>query len=82
MSGATQYGFDWGPMVVERVAHIEGRGYCVSIRGRRDYKGPEIQVLVSEKGRSVTAYPLRNARVKQAATNDGEDAKATEGTVT
>lgn len=66
MSGQTQYGFDWGPIVVERVAHIEGRGYCISIRGRHDYEGPEIQVLVSEKGRSVTAYPIRGAKVKRA----------------
>ena len=64
MSVITQYGFEWGPLVVERVAHIEGRGYCVSIRGRADYSGPEIQVLVSEKGRRVTAYPLRGAKTK------------------
>ena len=64
MSGTTQYGFDWGPLVVERVAHIEGRGYCVSIRGRKEHGGPEIQVLVSEKGRRVTAYPRNGARVR------------------
>lgn len=62
----SQYGFRWGPMLVERVAHIEGRGYVVSIRSRDDYSGPEIQVLVSEKGRRVTAYPLRGARVREA----------------
>ena len=64
MSGETQYGFHWGPVIVERVAHIEGRGYVVSVRSREDYSGPEIQVLVSEKGRNVTAYPLRKAKVR------------------
>ena len=64
MSGETQYGFDWGPMVVERLAHIPGRGYCISIRGRKDHKGQEIQVLVSEKGFAVTAYPIRRAKVR------------------
>ncbi len=64
MSGSTQYGFNWGPVVVERVAHIEGRGYCISIRSSEDYSGQEVQVLVSEKGRRVTAYPLRGAGVR------------------
>jgi hypothetical protein len=57
----TQFGFDWGPVVVERVAHIEGRGYCVSVRGQHDYEGPEIQVYVSEKGRVVRAHLIRGA---------------------
>ena len=70
MSGETQYGFDWGPVVVERVAHIEGRGYVVSVRSRKDYSGPEVQVLVSEKGQRVTAYPLRKARVHAADTTE------------
>lgn len=60
----TQYGFSWGPVVVERIAHIDGRGYCISVRGRDDYKGQEIQVLVSEKGQRVTAYPVRGAKVR------------------
>lgn len=60
--GITQYGFDWGPMSVERVAHIEGRGYVVSIRGPKEYSGPEVQVLVSEKGRCITAFPIRGAK--------------------
>lgn len=58
----TQYGFDWGPLSVERVAHIEGRGYVVSVRGPRGYSGPEVQVYVSEAGRVVRAYPLRGAK--------------------
>lgn len=58
------FGFAWGPVVVERIAHIEGRGYCISVRGSDRYDGPEIQVLVSEKGKAVTAYPIRGAKVK------------------
>lgn len=60
--GPTEYGFNWGPVVVERITHLDGRGYWVSIRGRKDYQGPEVQVLVSEKGRVVTAHPLRGAK--------------------
>lgn len=65
MSGDTQYGFRWGPMIVERVAHIEGRGYVVSVRTRDDYSGPQVQVLVSEKGRSVTAYATGGAKTRR-----------------
>ena len=43
----TQYGFDWGPMTVERVAHIEGRGYVVTVMGPSGTHGPQVQVLVS-----------------------------------
>ena len=62
--GQTQYGFDWGPVVVERIAHIEGRGYCVTVKTAKP-GGPEVQVLVSEKGRRVTAYPIHGARVRK-----------------
>jgi hypothetical protein len=51
----TQYGFEWGPLCVERVAHIEGRGYVVEIRPRGSHK-KAVQVYVSEKGRSVSAH--------------------------
>ena len=74
MSGETQYGFNWGPVVVERVAHVEGRGYCISIRGSEGYEGQEIQVLVSEKGKRVTAYPIRGARVRSLASGTDEGA--------
>ncbi len=60
----TKYGFQWGPVVVERVAHIEGRGYVVSVRSSDDYDGPEVQVIVSDKGRKMTVRALRGARVK------------------
>ena len=60
--GTTQYGFRWGPMLVERMAHIDGRGYVVSIRSTELHTGPEVQVYVSEKGRSVKAFPLRGAK--------------------
>jgi hypothetical protein len=59
MSATTRYGFQWGPVTVERVAHIEGRGYCVSVKGSG---GQEVEVLVSEKGRRVTAYPINGAK--------------------
>lgn len=61
--GTTQYGFQWGPLNVERLAHIEGRGYVVSVRGPKGYEGPEVQVFVSEKGRVVKAFPIRGAKI-------------------
>jgi hypothetical protein len=61
MSGHTTYGFVWGPMEVQRVAHIEGRGYCVEVKGSG---GQSVQVLVSEKGRRVTAYPVNGAKCR------------------
>lgn len=65
MSGNTQYGFDWGPVRVERTAHIKGRGYVVTVMGLANCThGPVVQVLVSERGRAVTAYPQGGAKVK------------------
>ena len=45
----------WGPIVVERTAHIEGRGYVVSVRTKGSYER-SVQVYVSEKGRSMRVY--------------------------
>ena len=53
MSGPTRYGFDWGPMKVERLCHIAGRGYVLAIRVGQEEK---LQVYVSEKGQSVRAF--------------------------
>jgi hypothetical protein len=53
--GPTQYGFDWGPMQVERLAHVEGRGYALMIRT----KDCELQVYVTEKGKKIKSYPIR-----------------------
>lgn len=48
------YGFDWGPMSVTRLAHIEGRGYVLEVT--TDHA--RLQIHVTEKGRRVTAKPL------------------------
>ena len=53
MTGPTQYGFAWGPVEVTRVAHIEDRGYVIEVR--TDHRS--MQVIVSEKGRKITAFP-------------------------
>jgi hypothetical protein len=56
---AWRYGFRWGPLVVERLAHVEGRGYVLAIRTERE----SMQVYVSEKGRTMRAYePVRQDR--------------------
>lgn len=46
------YGFRWGPFDVERLAHIEGRGYVICIRTDHG----SMQISVSEKGRVIRAY--------------------------
>jgi hypothetical protein len=57
----TRFGFDWGPMKVERLAHIPGRGYVVQIGTEH----VSVQVYVSEKGRKVTAYEPRPVEATQ-----------------
>ena len=44
-----------GPVEVEYLAHIEGRGYALRIRpvGRAH---PDLEVWVSEKGRSIRCW--------------------------
>jgi hypothetical protein len=53
----TEYGFKWGPIVVERTCHVEGVGYVLEIR--TNYK--VMQVNISEKGRKITPMPVRQA---------------------
>jgi hypothetical protein len=53
--GSTRYGFDWGPMSVERLCHIDGRGYVLTIRTEHQ----EMQVHVTEAGRKIKPYPTR-----------------------
>lgn len=48
------YGFNWGPMRVERLAHIEGRGYVLRIH--TDHRS--LQVQVSEQGRVIKTMPI------------------------
>jgi hypothetical protein len=56
------YGFDWGPMSVERVAHVEGCGYALEIKT----KHARLQVYVTEKGRKIETYPLEPYRAEAA----------------
>ena len=53
----TQYGFTYGPAEVTRMCHIEGRGRVLQVKTPH----AELQVLVSEKGRRITAYPVKNS---------------------
>jgi hypothetical protein len=55
MDNVTDFGFDWGPMRVQRLAHIEGRGYVLEIA--TDAK--VMQVYVTEAGRKIEPYPVR-----------------------
>lgn len=51
-----RYGFEWGPFVVERLAHIEGRGWVLMVRTT---SGKEMEIHASEKGRELRAMPVR-----------------------
>lgn len=53
---AWRYGFRWGPMVVERLVHIEGRGYVLRIK--TEYQ--DLQIYVTEKGRKIKPMPVHD----------------------
>ena len=55
MSGLTDFGFEWGPVEITRLAHIERRGYLLEVRTKRQ----SMQIYVSEKGRKIEAMPVR-----------------------
>jgi hypothetical protein len=49
--GCTRWGFEWGPMQVSRVCHIEQRGYVIDIRTPH----ASLEIYVTEKGRKIEA---------------------------
>jgi hypothetical protein len=55
------YGFDWGPMHVERMAHIEGP----RLRAEDPTAHDEIQVYVSEGGCKARPYPDQDLAVSR-----------------
>lgn len=55
VDGPTRFGFNWGPMEVSRLAHVEGRGYVIEIRtGHKS-----MQVYVTEAGRKIEPMEVR-----------------------
>jgi hypothetical protein len=46
------YGFSWGPVRIHRTAHIDGRGWIITIW--TDSK--ELEVYVTEKGRNIRVW--------------------------
>lgn len=48
----TPYGFTWGPARVERMAHVEGRGYVLGVT--TDFG--QMQIYISETGRVIRSY--------------------------
>lgn len=47
----TQYGFDWGPLRVERIAHDDRIGWVIQVRPRDAWK-PRVDIRVSPAGRT------------------------------
>lgn len=66
---AWRYGFRWGPMVVERIAHIEGRGYALNIKTAHQ----SMQVYISEAGRVIRAEEPRDASRPQTGQGASDD---------
>lgn len=62
------YGFDWGPVHVERLEHVDGGGYALRIYTDHD----EVQVYVSEKGRKVKAYRPGKGNLTKPASDEKE----------
>ena len=52
----TRYGFQWGPLIVTRMAHITRRGYVLSVETPHQ----SMQVYVTEKGRKIKAMKARS----------------------
>ena len=50
-----EFGFRWGPMLVERWTHIEGRGYVLVIQTEHAL----LQVYVSEAGRVIRPMEVK-----------------------
>ena len=61
MSELTDYGFAWGPMLVERIAHDDRIGWVLVVRPR-DAHEPSVQIRVSPAGRS---WQVRTAGCEQ-----------------
>jgi len=55
------YGFRWGPLSVVRLAHVEGRGYVLSVQTEHH---PGVEVRVSEKGHVIKVID-RHAELKR-----------------
>ena len=54
----TRHGFTFGPAEVTRICHLDGRGYVLEVKTEH----AQLQILISEKGRRITTYPINNAR--------------------
>lgn len=46
------FGFDWGPLSVTRLTHVEGRGRVLEVKTAHR----TLQVYVSEAGRSLRVF--------------------------
>jgi hypothetical protein len=75
MGGLTQYGFEYGPMVVERIAHDERIGWVVTVRPRDAYK-PRVDIRVSPKGRTWRVHAVECDSVKQTLWTSGDGVPA------
>lgn len=53
----TRFGFEYGPMAIERTASLPDGGAVVSIFGSRTmFHRPSIEVYVSPKGRKIRVF--------------------------
>jgi len=50
----TPFGFTYGPALVQRIAHVEGRGRVLEVVTRHD----RVQVHITEAGRKINVERL------------------------
>ena len=62
MSGSKPYGFDWGPLSVERLVHVEGRGRVLEVKTEHR----TLQVYCSEAGRSLRVFRVGGSELLEA----------------
>lgn len=55
----TQYGFEWGPMTVERLMHDDRYGWCLVVKAA----GKEMIVRASPKGTRLSVEVPKGAKV-------------------
>ena len=62
----TQYGFDWGPLTVERVAQDDRIGWVVIVKtSDKEVSVPQIVIRVSPQGKNWSVRTFGKVRVNE-----------------
>lgn len=66
-SERTSYGFVFGPLNVERVSNVEGRGVCLKVETEHKV----VYIYASPAGRSLRVFENNETEMKPVATKTG-----------